>query len=468
MCGCVDAQGESDFDPGTATRTELIPYNADAAFVESALRKLSPLSTGVSVRRHGPDARGGYTWRVTLDWDTGVLKSGVDIRTGIPSIIADPVALGGTWTLAGSGVVVTQVRTAQAAEFLSRINATIGDLPSSTLLQFRARSMSAVGTSEWSIPSPRVRTLAPPPLTEAELALRPGGFPNVTIPLPPPPAGSRMLSGTRRFVANGAAADADYMAGVALGGRPGEDGGPGLVVLTTFLYSQGQVDKVTMTYQDPAIYNGRPQVYIVPSSPVRGSSIDFVDVKLWGAGGGGGSTNHSLGGAGAFVQGRLAVKAGDVLLVLVGGGGEGMSGDRGGKGGFNGGGDGGDGEFGGGGGGGASSITKAGYAFPLMIAAGGGGAGSTDYCCGHGGPGAAAVVDERGTGIGGESPVDTPTDNEGDAARVRAEFNDERDESGLPALHEVRAHVAGMCVSVRARARVCVCDCIVVVWPCRD
>lgn len=440
-------QGESDFDPSSSTRTELIPYNADASFVETALRKLTPLSSGVAVRRSGPDAQGGYTWRVTLDWDTGVLKSGVDVRTGVPSLIANAVALGGTWTLAGSGVVVTQVRKAQAAQMLDQVNATLSDLPSSTLLQFRVRSVSAAGTSGWSAPTPRVRTLAPPPLSDEELALRPGGFPNLTIPLPPLSKGSRLLAGELRLVHPGAAADADYMAGVGLGGRPGEDGGPGLVVLTSYLYNQGQVDKITMVYQDPAVYEGRPQVYVVPESPVKGANINFLDVKLWGAGGGGGSSNFSLGGAGAFAQGQLAVQTGDTLLILVGGGGQGMSGDRGGRGGFNGGGDGGDGEFGGGGGGGASTITKLGLKYPLMTAAGGGGGGSSNYCCGHGGPGSGGGdALERGVGAAGQSPLTTPRDNSGDPARARMEFNDDRDDTGLPALHEVRVRLRLGCV----------------------
>lgn len=436
-------QGESDFDPSSATRTELIPYNAPPEFVEAALRKLSPLSSGVSVRRKGPDAQGGYTWRITLDWDSGVLKSGTDVRTNVPSLIANAVALGGTWTLAGSGVVVTQIREAEAAQMLDKVNTTLTGLPTSSLLQFRARAIASSGTSEWSPATPRVRTLAPPPLTDEELALRPGGFPNISLPLPPLPSGARMLAGTLRTLANGASADSDYMAGVGVGGRAGEDGGPGLVTLTSYLYNQGQVDKITMTYQDPAVYQGRPQVYVVPSSPVKGSEINFIDVKLWGAGGGGGSSNFSLGGAGAFVQGRLAVKTGDTLLVYVGGGGQGMSGDRGGMGGFNGGGDGGDGEFGGGGGGGASSITKAGVRFPLMIAAGGGGGGSTDYCCGHGGPGSGGGDgEEMGVGAVGLSPTTTPRDNTGDADRARAEFNDGRDTVGLPALHVVRCCAA--------------------------
>lgn len=433
----INYRGATDFDPGSAGKTGLIPFDATAEQVKSALEELEPLKNGVEVRRSGPDANGGYTWRITLDWDAGVLKAGVDVRDDLPRLIANPVALGGTWNQAGSGVVAITLRDAERAQLLDLVSFTVPDLLPSTLYQFRVRAVSVAGTSDWSLPSHRVRTETPPPLTELQLSLQDGHFPNISLPLAPLPQGARMLGGDGRFMPGPAVADPDYLLGVGNGGGPGEDGGPGLIVITSYLYNQGQVDKVLFQYQDPVVYNGRPQVYVVPESPVAGASIDFLDVKLWGGGGGGGNTNFSTGGAGAFVQGRLAVRSGDTLLMLVGGGGQATAGDRGGAGGFNGGGDGGDGEIGGGGGGGASMVTKAGVSYPLFTAAGGGGAGATDYCCGHGGPGSGAsgVAIERGVGGNGATPEDTPRDNAGDAARKRNQFNDERDETGLEAEH---------------------------------
>src|SRR5881394_4009110 len=56
-------------------------------------------------------------------------------------------------------------------------------------------------------------------------------------------------------------------------------------------------------------YTGSLQSYTVPDG------ITSLDVKLWGAGG------NDWGGGGAFISGSLAVTPGEVLSILVGGGG---------------------------------------------------------------------------------------------------------------------------------------------------
>ena len=138
-----------------------------------------------------------------------------------------------------------------------------------------------------------------------------------------------------------------YIHGSATGGAPGERGGHGLVIIR--LYSKSSAtpeDSSTVFY-----HTGRPQTYVVPETVnvlnrVGGNDqgVEFVEILAWGGGGGGGSTNHTHGGGGGFVQAPIRVRAGDVLTIFVGGGGESAQGDAGGLGGFHGGGAGGSGE----------------------------------------------------------------------------------------------------------------------------
>lgn len=62
-------------------------------------------------------------------------------------------------------------------------------------------------------------------------------------------------------------------------------------------------------------YTGANQSFTVPAG------VTSLDVKAWGAGGGGGRVDSVVGGAGGFTRGRLAVTPGDVLVVVVGEGG---------------------------------------------------------------------------------------------------------------------------------------------------
>lgn len=61
-------------------------------------------------------------------------------------------------------------------------------------------------------------------------------------------------------------------------------------------------------------YTGNAQTFVVPAG------VTSIDVKIWGAGGGG-HNNGSKGGAGAFVKGTLPVTSGESLTIIVGGGG---------------------------------------------------------------------------------------------------------------------------------------------------
>jgi cysteine-rich repeat protein len=124
------------------------------------------------------------------------------------------------------------------------------------------------------------------------------------------------------------------------------------------------------------------------------AGCDAVVIKAWGAAGGGWLIYQ--GGGGAHVAALVPTIEGEVLGVLVGGGGAGPMGATGGAGGAGGGGDGGDGSggigsfTGGAGGGGRSAVTRGEHV--LLIAGGGGGAGRASL------GGAAGLFGHRSSG----------------------------------------------------------------------
>ena len=130
-------------------------------------------------------------------------------------------------------------------------------------------------------------------------------------------------------------------------------------------------------------YTGAKQTWVVPDQ------VSMVTIRAWGAQGQS-NAGGIVGGLGGFVGGDLAVNAGDLLNIFIGGGGQQTV-----TGGFNGGGNAGDvgaaSAFGGGGGG-ATDIRIGGESLldRVFVAAGGGGAGG-NRVAGQG----------RGTGGGG-------------------------------------------------------------------
>jgi hypothetical protein len=143
---------------------------------------------------------------------------------------------------------------------------------------------------------------------------------------------------------------------------------------------------INMSASAPTVLNhtGANQTYTVPAG------VSAITVKMWGAGGGGGSigswTFGFEGGAGGYSQGVIAVTPGQQLTVVVGGGGLAGSGTNGakinetaGSSAFGGGGiacknPSTDCRYGGGGGGRSEIRTSGGTI--LMVAGGGGGGGS--------------------------------------------------------------------------------------------
>jgi alpha-tubulin suppressor-like RCC1 family protein len=120
------------------------------------------------------------------------------------------------------------------------------------------------------------------------------------------------------------------------------------------------------------------------------SGVDYVTVKIWGAGGG--SANGGKGGAGGYITATYTVTAGQTIAVRVGQGGSGSPES--------------------GGGGEASAVTLPGSTTAYISAGGGGGAGGTDQGAGdtivfdgHGGAGGAPNGQNGGPGIEPTSAV---------------------------------------------------------------
>jgi hypothetical protein len=152
------------------------------------------------------------------------------------------------------------------------------------------------------------------------------------------------------------------------------------IVAPTPLEAQSATGTVTFTF------TGAMQTFTVPVS------VTSVVITAQGAESGTGGANNAGSGLGGLVTGRLAVTAGSILNIFIGGqGGAGTFG-VGGAGGFNGGGAGGP---LGGGGGGASDVRRGGVALTdrIIVAGGGGGAGGA----------AIAIVGGGGGGLTGQT-----------------------------------------------------------------
>jgi gliding motility-associated-like protein len=151
-------------------------------------------------------------------------------------------------------------------------------------------------------------------------------------------------------------------------------------------------------------YTGAPQQWTVPVG------VDSIRLKMWGAAGGGGpDATNNAGGGGGYTEITVPVIAGDVLQIVVGGGGEKAVGHTGGAGGYGGGGDGGTGnrvetlngiptDVGGAGGGGGLTVVR-------MI-------GSINNILGMAGAGGGASFNRSGGGGGGLNAEYTAANNQ--------------------------------------------------------
>eukprot|EP00941_MAST-03F_sp_MAST-3F-sp1_P002004 g2004.t1 len=418
--------GYSAHDPSEKTITSRIPYNASSDVVKAKLEELKSIQRLQRVIREGPLSNGDYKWYVTFEPTT---HAGDLPRMNV--VLHD---------ITGGSCVVYEEKKGVRRVPLTVLTATSRKLKNYTRYQFRVRALSAAGVaSTWSTPTEPVRTLP------AEIEYSEYVSPTATLASP---------GGTGDVVILSTSAakrrepprkdDPDYSAGVGGGGATGAPGEPGLVVITAYVYGsslgqdaprwKGNVVQKRRVSSTSFFYTeennqGVAQLYTVPKSSRRNQRITNITIKVWGAGGGGGSHGNSTGGAGGYVQARIKVVEGQTLRVIVGGGGQGATTGAAALGGYGGGGRGGAGDFGGGGGGGASRVELL-TGDVVMVAAGGGGGGATQYCCAHGGFGGGIV------GSAGESPLETPRDNDGLAPRTEHGYNDPRDRSGFPANHQ--------------------------------
>ena len=324
-----------------------------------------------------------------------------------------------------AGIIVTELVAGLAAVPTLSLSHEVFGLEPYTNYHFRIRARNAVGYSAWSSPSDTERTLA---VVSEDVS-------TVVHDL----SDQKMVTATDLYMAANSD-DPDYVYGAGVGGLNSSRGGDGIVVITAYSYGQqlvfadGQSRQTTFFYAE-ANGEGTSQSYIVPSSLPGNYKVRSVEIKVWGGGGGGGTApqaphNEPLnaGGGGGFAQGVFEVTEGEILTILVGGGGEGFKSGKGAKGGFNGGGIGGDGDFGGAGGGGASQVIRASSNETLIIAGGGGGGGVSDYCCAAGG-GGGGIEGRRG-----QAPTTTPRDNTG--LDPYDDFHDPRDDTGFPPYHQ--------------------------------
>ena len=414
--------GCNDLRPEDKCVTQSLAHNESAQGMRAALESIRVIKKLRRVERKGPDAQGGYSWLVTFDEER--LPGDIPMLT----VFTETISKGATWSRAGGPVVVSEKRKGVRAIVQERDpEVRVYGLTPSTKYRFRVRARSAIDiVSEWGPSSEAILTDFDSDV-EVESALKSAQTP-ITI------------SGDGRVPPK--IRDPHYIGGHGGGGnpdaKPGQDGQDGLVVFNAFVV--GQAQPVTATYY----FTGFKQQYTVPSvskiAPGVNAPLDHVLIKVWGAGGGSGKTNHSYGGAGGFAQGVFKVIEGQTLDVYVGGGGGGSVSNEGGKGGYNGGGDGGNGNAGGGGGGGASGVAipdELGQPRYFILAGGGGGHGASDYCCSHGGAGGGDSGGAHGLSARLETPVDVSTTED---RQNKAEYGDERDASGLNAYHQHHDH----------------------------
>ena len=191
-----------------------------------------------------------------------------------------------------------------------------------------------------------------------------------------------------------------------------------ILLAANFAYLQPTEPPVVFPSGTVLAYSGSDVLYTVPANTW------FLQIKLWG-GGGGSNRDVGYGGGANFVQCVIAVTPGETLIFRVArggsGGGNGINGGTGnplpgGTGGWPGGGKGGDASSygGGGGGGGYSGVFRG--STPLAIAGGGGGGGDDGHAAdSEGGAGylqgatSASIGGGGGGGYAGGSAVQSWT-----------------------------------------------------------
>lgn len=190
----LNYEGYNDFLPEKPSRTPPLAWNAEASDVKAALEGFGNIGV-VEVRRWGPDAQGGFTWKVTLDWERFVR------RGNLPMLVVSEDALGVTWSAGGRPVVVTEERrgtTGPTVCYTGVCEHRVGGLNPFTQYQFRVRAHNSVGWSAAAGASKVVRTLqSAPPVTPSAPTLASKSATSITVrvpAVPPAPPGTPLVT----------------------------------------------------------------------------------------------------------------------------------------------------------------------------------------------------------------------------------------------------------------------------------
>lgn len=306
---------ERDPDKGKA-KTDAIAFNASASDVKMKLEALDNIGNLQRVQRQEYPAVGGglvYAWTITFD---------PDVHTGnVPTFKVVYHTLKSDAPDQSAGIVVSELIAGLAAESLSSLTHTVTGLEPYTNYEFQLQARNVHGKSSWGDVSKLTRTLA---VVSEDIS-------EVVHDL----TDQKLVTASDMYLAANAD-DPDYVFGASRGGLNSSRGSDGIVVITAYSYGQqlvfadGQSRQTTFFYAE-ANGEGTIQTYIVPSSLPGNNKVQSVQIKAWGAGGGGGTAPQaphneplSAGGGGGFAQGVFKVSEGDFLTIVVGGGGNGF------------------------------------------------------------------------------------------------------------------------------------------------
>ena len=436
-----------------------LPFNATSDEVTNQLESLPNLGK-VKVHRE-QQAGNAYTWEITFDWDAPLGDNAIageseiladktrKLRGDLPTlgVIGGQLTGGEHFSKAGPVISVEKVKgqkpvslySYEDLEHLPRptevtllSHRVCGLLPLASY-QLRVRGVSLQGYGQWSENSPRIQTVSPP-LTPSSKSSR-FGAEGTVFPQPaftqlvprealPESLESSLLGGAGATLPTSVVSDEDYIQGIGQGGTNGSAGGDGLVVVRIISLSRGEDRRLEFRRKSRTVSTTSVQTFEVPNLETLAGRGLILEVKAWGAGGGG-TSSLGEGGAGAFVFTRLKAFPGQLVEVLVGEGGKpsltelprdvefgngGTSGSPA--------------DFLGASGGGASAVFMFGkvapegspindtiFRIPVVVAAGGGGAGNSRFCCAHGGAGGNGYVRSAdmlvGQGQTGAAPHDS-------------------------------------------------------------
>eukprot|EP00948_MAST-09A_sp_MAST-9A-sp1_P003206 g3206.t1 len=420
--------GANSLNTENSGRSSRIPFSADGPTMHAALESMSSIRPGGIRSVEHTSTADGSTWTIVFNGAQDHLQGSLPTLAVAATHFDDPMP-------DNRAIYIQKVNEGKPQGTIKSLLSHYVKseyLRPSTYYLVRVRALSQpltnIGTrkgivySVWSETSRHVRTAA--------------AFRQLVSPGYDHKQGSTDFTNEKGIGAfSGGRLHPAHVSGTSCGGGIMTDGCPGFVVIRLFYENDFvEIGKPIQFFSSALEY----QTFVIPEPRHKSSAqtMHYVEILAWGAGGAGGTSNHSYGGGGGFVRSYFSLKFLSRLKIVVGGGGFAPQGGQGGEGGFNRGGPGGSGEMGAGGGGGATEVwlvesEQEGDESLLLSAGGGGGGGATNYCCGHGGAGGGSIGEN-----GASSIANTPRDNTAASIPSRSEFNDVRDTTGFPALHE--------------------------------